>query len=67
MTARRLSHNCEACRPPYARSKRFCASTQCFSARWKRAITVFGARDYLMRVWLDPDRLYALGLTTEHT
>src|SRR5712664_363611 len=27
-------------------------------------ITVFGARDYAMRVWLDPDRLYALGLTT---
>jgi hydrophobe/amphiphile efflux-1 (HAE1) family protein len=27
-------------------------------------ITVFGARDYSMRVWLDPDRLYALGLTT---
>src|SRR5882757_8449058 len=28
------------------------------------AITVFGARDYSMRVWLYPDRLYALGLTT---
>src|SRR6478672_1133410 len=28
------------------------------------AINVFGARDYSMRVWLDPDRLYALGLTT---
>src|SRR5258705_11734598 len=28
------------------------------------AITVFGARDYSMRVWLDPGRLYALGLTT---
>jgi hydrophobe/amphiphile efflux-1 (HAE1) family protein len=28
------------------------------------SITVFGARDYSMRVWLDPDRLYALGLTT---
>ena len=27
-------------------------------------ITVFGARDYSMRVWLDPDRLYSLGLTT---
>src|SRR6202040_2519854 len=27
-------------------------------------ITVFGARDYSMRLWLDPDRLYALGLTT---
>src|SRR5260370_25626520 len=25
---------------------------------------VVGARDYSMRVWLDPDRLYALGLTT---
>jgi len=24
------------------------------------AIAVFGARDYSMRVWLDPDRLYAL-------
>ena len=28
------------------------------------ALTVFGARDYSMRVWLDPDRLYSLGLTT---
>src|SRR5712692_7228423 len=28
------------------------------------SVTVFGARDYSMRVWLDPDRLYALGLTT---
>src|SRR5260370_3360537 len=28
------------------------------------AIAVFGARDYSMRVWLDPDRLHALGLTT---
>src|SRR5215831_17582962 len=28
------------------------------------AITVFGARDYAMRVWLDPDRLQSLGLTT---
>src|ERR1700682_4234691 len=28
------------------------------------AITVFGARDYSMRVCLAPDRLYALGLTT---
>jgi len=27
------------------------------------SITVFGARDYAMRVWLDPDRLQALGLT----
>ncbi|MBV9427028.1 MAG: efflux RND transporter permease subunit, partial [Bradyrhizobiaceae bacterium] len=28
------------------------------------SITVFGARDYAMRVWLDPDRLQSLGLTT---
>jgi hydrophobe/amphiphile efflux-1 (HAE1) family protein len=28
------------------------------------AVTVFGARDYSMRVWLDPDRLQSLGLTT---
>src|ERR1700722_15350183 len=27
-------------------------------------ITVFGARDYSMRVWLDPDRLQSLGVTT---
>jgi hydrophobe/amphiphile efflux-1 (HAE1) family protein len=27
-------------------------------------VTVFGARDYSMRVWLDPDRLQSLGLTT---
>ena len=27
------------------------------------SITVFGARDYSMRVWLDPDRLQSLGLT----
>ena len=27
------------------------------------AVTVFGARDYSMRVWLDPDRLQSLGLT----
>jgi len=27
-------------------------------------ITVFGARDYSMRVWLDPDRLQSLGLTS---
>ena len=27
------------------------------------SITVFGARDYAMRVWLDPDRLQSLGLT----
>jgi hydrophobe/amphiphile efflux-1 (HAE1) family protein len=26
-------------------------------------IIVFGARDYAMRVWLDPDRLQSLGLT----
>ena len=29
-SARRFSRNCEACRPPYTRSKRFCASAQCF-------------------------------------
>jgi hydrophobe/amphiphile efflux-1 (HAE1) family protein len=28
------------------------------------SITVFGSRDYSMRLWLDPDRLQALGLTT---
>ncbi|HEY1244535.1 MAG TPA: multidrug efflux RND transporter permease subunit, partial [Hyphomicrobiaceae bacterium] len=27
------------------------------------SITVFGVRDYSMRVWLDPDRLQSLGLT----
>jgi multidrug efflux pump len=27
------------------------------------SITVFGSRDYSMRVWLDPDRMQALGLT----
>src|SRR5580658_5308193 len=27
------------------------------------SITVFGARDYAMRVWLDPDRMQSLGLT----
>jgi multidrug efflux pump subunit AcrB len=27
------------------------------------SITVFGARDYAMRVWLDPDRLQSLSLT----
>ena len=27
------------------------------------SITVFGARDYSMQVWLDPDRLQSLGLT----
>ncbi len=28
------------------------------------SITVFGSRDYSMRVWLDPDRLQSLALTT---
>src|ERR1043165_5035263 len=28
------------------------------------SITVFGGRDYSMRVWLDPDRLQSLGLTS---
>src|SRR5262249_10910092 len=28
------------------------------------AVTPFGSRDYSMRVWLDPDRLQSLGLTT---
>ena len=28
------------------------------------SISVFGGRDYSMRVWLDPDRLQSLGLTT---
>src|SRR5262245_1207398 len=28
------------------------------------SITVFGVRDYSMRVWLDPDRLQSLGLTS---
>src|SRR4249920_251886 len=27
------------------------------------SITVFGSRDYSMRVWLDPDRLQTVGLT----
>src|ERR1051325_3841244 len=27
------------------------------------SITVFGSRDYSMRVWLDPDRLQSLGMT----
>ena len=27
------------------------------------SVTVFGGRDYSMRVWLDPDRLQSLGLT----
>src|SRR5215216_2302793 len=26
-------------------------------------VTVFGSRDYAMRVWLDPDRLQSLGMT----
>ena len=29
------------------------------------SITVFGGRDYSMRVWLDPDRLQSLGLTSQ--
>ena len=28
------------------------------------SITVFGGRDYSMRVWLDPDKLQSLGLTS---
>jgi len=28
------------------------------------SITVFGSRDYSMRIWLDPDRLQSLNLTT---
>src|SRR6202043_891951 len=27
------------------------------------SITVFGGRDYSMRIWLDPDRLQSLGMT----
>jgi hydrophobe/amphiphile efflux-1 (HAE1) family protein len=27
------------------------------------SVTVFGSRDYSMRIWLDPDRLESLGLT----
>ena len=27
------------------------------------SITVFGVRDYAMRIWLDPDRLQSLGMT----
>jgi hydrophobe/amphiphile efflux-1 (HAE1) family protein len=27
------------------------------------SITVFGARDYAMRIWLDPERLQSLGMT----
>ena len=29
------------------------------------SITVFGSRDYAMRVWLDPGRLQSLGLTSQ--
>jgi hydrophobe/amphiphile efflux-1 (HAE1) family protein len=29
------------------------------------SISVFGSRDYAMRIWLDPDRLQSLGLTTQ--
>lgn len=29
------------------------------------SVTVFGGRDYSMRVWLDPDRLQSLGLTAD--
>jgi len=29
------------------------------------SVNVVGARDYSMRVWLDPDRLQSLGLTTD--
>jgi hydrophobe/amphiphile efflux-1 (HAE1) family protein len=29
------------------------------------SITVFGSRDYAMRIWLDPDRLQTLGLTAQ--
>lgn len=28
-------------------------------------VTVFGARDYGMRIWLDPDRMAQLGVTTQ--
>ncbi len=28
-------------------------------------VTVFGAREYSMRIWLDPDRMYSRGLTTD--
>ena len=27
------------------------------------SITVFGSRDYAMRIWVDPDRLQTVGLT----
>jgi hydrophobe/amphiphile efflux-1 (HAE1) family protein len=29
------------------------------------SITIFGARDYAMQIWLDPDRLQSLNLTAE--
>ncbi|MGE0639260.1 MAG: efflux RND transporter permease subunit [Thermoanaerobaculia bacterium] len=29
------------------------------------SVFVFGARDYSMRIWLDPEKLYRLGLTVE--
>ncbi|PWB60145.1 MAG: hydrophobe/amphiphile efflux-1 family RND transporter [Bradyrhizobiaceae bacterium] len=28
------------------------------------SITIFGVRDYAMRIWLDPDRLQSLGMTS---
>jgi multidrug efflux pump len=28
-------------------------------------VTVFGAREYSMRIWLDPNRMYSRGLTTD--
>src|SRR5581483_10179561 len=28
------------------------------------SVTVFGSRDYSMRIWLDPDRMQSLGLTS---
>ena len=28
-------------------------------------VNVFGAREYSMRIWLDPDRMYSRGLTTD--
>jgi hydrophobe/amphiphile efflux-1 (HAE1) family protein len=28
------------------------------------SVTVFGSRDYAMRIWLDPDRMQSLGLTS---
>jgi multidrug efflux pump len=29
------------------------------------SVNVFGAREYSMRIWLDPDKMYARGLTTD--